>query len=351
MTELTSRAPVERLVVAYPDGNGVARWRERHRESPVPSAWPYGLDRLQAHGLDVLAQDLPAPTRAQRLALRLGRPRRQTTPAGDRADVAVSWDELTATRLVTRAPAARLLSGVIWLTDELDRERGSHVHRQQRRVLRSLDGVWCLSRPQVPVLEEWLGEDGPPVHFLKFGIDETFYRFRPDMPQRPKVVSLGGDRDRDPATLFAALELVLRELPDVECVVQSKAVAPPPPGVTKIDFIPHAQARDLYASASVVALATRPNLHVSGMTVGLEAMAVGRPVVACATPGMSDYVDDGTTGLLVPPQDPERMAQAVLSLLADRDRAAAMGHAARRWVEADLTTTAMCERLLHIIGD
>ena len=133
------------------------------------------------------------------------------------------------------------------------------------------------------MLRDWLGADGPPVEFLKFGIDETFYRLDPDRPERLKVVSVGGDRDRDPATLFAALDLVLRARPEVECVVQPASALPPPPGVTKIDFIPHAQARDLYASASVVAIATRPNLHASGMTVGLEAMAVGRPVVAYAT--------------------------------------------------------------------
>jgi glycosyltransferase involved in cell wall biosynthesis len=202
----------------------------------------------------------------------------------------------------------------------------------------------------VPVLRDWLGADGPPVEFLKFGIDETFYRLVPDVPDRPKVVSIGGDRDRDPATLFAALDLVLRARPEVECVVQSTSPLAPPPGVTKIDFIPHAQARDLYASASLVAVATRPNLHASGMTVGLEAMAVGRPVVACATPGMDDYVDDGRTGLLVPPQDPQRMAAAIIDLLEDRERAAGMGRAARQWVEADLTTTAMCRRLLGLLA-
>lgn len=351
MTDGPRDSGADTLLVAFPEGRGVPRWQERNAASPVPSEWPYGLDRLRGNSRTVVAAELGRPTRRHRLALRLGLRGIGDGGRAPRAEVALSWDEETAARLVAARPAARLFSGVIWATDQLVAAQGGRRLEGQRRMLRRLDGVWCLSRPQVPVLRDWLGADGPSVHFLRFGIDEDFYRFAPTYPSRPKVVSVGGDRDRDPATLFAALELVLDARPDVECVVQSKTQEPPPPGVTKLDFIAHAQARDLYASASVVAIATRPNLHVSGMTVALEAMAVGRPVVACATPGMSDYVNDGSTGLLVPPQDPQRMAAAILHLLDDRDRAAEMGRAARRWMEADFTTTAMCRRLLRLLDD
>lgn len=342
-----ARTDRRRLLVAFPEGRGVARWHERHLESPVPGEWPYGLDRLQAGDWDVEARDLPAPTRWQRGLLRLGLPaaRRSTT-----ADVAMSWDEVTATHLLAGGPAARLFSGVIWATDQLAGGRSGPALARQRRVLRSLDGLWCLSRPQVDVVRDWVGADGPPVHFLPFGIDEQFYSSTAPLPLVPRVVSVGGDRDRDPETLFAALEIVRRSRPDVECIVQSRSSLPAPAGVQKIDFIPHAQARDLYASASVVAVATRPNLHASGMTVALEGMSVGRPVVACATPGMDDYVQDGVTGFLVPPQEPAEMARAVLALVEDRDRATAMGQAARRHVTDGFTTATMCRHLADLLG-
>jgi len=51
--------------------------------------------------------------------------------------------------------------------------------------------------------------------------------------------------------------------------------------------------------------------------VPLEAMACARPVVACAVGGLSDTVQDGRTGLLVPPRDPARIAEALRRLLAD----------------------------------
>ena len=121
---------------------------------------------------------------------------------------------------------------------------------------------------------------GVPVEYVRFGIDHEFFSARSRIPRSPRVVSVGGDRDRDAETLFRALSRVHDARPDVELVVQTASDLPPPDGVATIRHLPHAQLRELYASASVVAIATRPNLHVSGMTVSLEAMATGRPVVA-----------------------------------------------------------------------
>ena len=61
--------------------------------------------------------------------------------------------------------------------------------------------------------------------------------------------------------------------------------------------------------------------------VPLEAMACGVPVVAAAVGGMVDTVVDGVTGVHVPPRDPERLAEALRSLLADEERRAAFGAA------------------------
>jgi glycosyltransferase involved in cell wall biosynthesis len=63
--------------------------------------------------------------------------------------------------------------------------------------------------------------------------------------------------------------------------------------------------------------------------VAIEAMACGRPVVASAVGGLRDAVVDGETGILVPPRDPVALSAAVRSLLADPERRASMGRAAR----------------------
>lgn len=61
----------------------------------------------------------------------------------------------------------------------------------------------------------------------------------------------------------------------------------------------------------------------------VEAMAAGRPAVATAVGGNADAVEDGVTGLLVPPADPARLAAAIEALLGDPERRTAMGEAGR----------------------
>ena len=64
----------------------------------------------------------------------------------------------------------------------------------------------------------------------------------------------------------------------------------------------------------------------------LEAMALGRPVVATDVGGVREAVVHGRTGLLVPRQDPAALAEAVLALISDRGRAERLGAAARELV-------------------
>ncbi len=69
----------------------------------------------------------------------------------------------------------------------------------------------------------------------------------------------------------------------------------------------------------------------------LEAMASGLPVVATRVGEIPRIVESGVSGLLVPPRDPDALAEALRSLLQDPDLRAAMGVAGRRRVEAGYT--------------
>lgn len=67
--------------------------------------------------------------------------------------------------------------------------------------------------------------------------------------------------------------------------------------------------------------------------VVLEAMASGKPVVATNVGGVPEMVKDGLTGVLVPPKDIKGLAETIVSLLKDGEKAKRMGLAARRHVE------------------
>jgi glycosyltransferase involved in cell wall biosynthesis len=92
---------------------------------------------------------------------------------------------------------------------------------------------------------------------------------------------------------------------------------------------PEQLAREL-AEASVVAI---PSLWPEPFgLVGIEALAAGRPVVASATGGVEDWLEDGRSGLCVQPGDVGALARALSELLSDPERQRTMGEAGRATV-------------------
>ncbi|MGH3690106.1 MAG: glycosyltransferase family 4 protein [Microbacterium sp.] len=311
-------------------------WEKSHARGEVPSIWPYGLDALREHAAVDLV-DLAPPGRVARARARFAMGPRPVD------GLALTWDENTAYRMQTTHPRTRFATGVIWLTDMA--ETGDAPTRMITMLGRA-EAAWVLSEAQVEPLRLMLGSGSTRVFAVPFGIDSAFFVPRP-YPARPRIVSVGNDRDRDPATLFAALARVLAIRPETEVVVQTRSDLDPPEGVQIVRHMPHAELRDLYASASVVVVPTRPNLHASGMTVALEALATARPVVATDTPGMHQYVSEGRTGHLVPPDDPAELALTLLRLLDEPTRAAELGTNGRMEVERHFTTQIMVASLVR----
>jgi starch synthase len=105
-----------------------------------------------------------------------------------------------------------------------------------------------------------------------------------------------------------------------------------------------------------------PSVYEPMGIVNLEAMACETAVVATATGGIPEVVDDGTTGLLVPieqvsdgtgtPVDPDRfvadLAAAINTLLADNARADAMGRAGRRRAVEHFSWASIAERTMDV---
>ncbi|MDZ7379823.1 MAG: glycosyltransferase family 4 protein, partial [candidate division KSB1 bacterium] len=65
----------------------------------------------------------------------------------------------------------------------------------------------------------------------------------------------------------------------------------------------------------------------------LEGMMSGKPVVAASAGGVPELVEHGRTGLLVPPGQPEALADAIAGLLGSADARRAMGERAKSWAE------------------
>jgi phosphatidylinositol alpha-1,6-mannosyltransferase len=85
--------------------------------------------------------------------------------------------------------------------------------------------------------------------------------------------------------------------------------------------------------------------------VFLQAAAVGRPVIAGRSGGAPEAVQDGKTGLVVNPNSVDDIAQALIELLSDRSRAAAMGAAGASWMHTDWTWEVQANRLRQLFID
>ena len=110
-------------------------------------------------------------------------------------------------------------------------------------------------------------------------------------------------------------------------------------------FVAPSELGQWYERAAVV---VAPSLREGYGVAAREAMAWGRPLVASAVGGLVDAVEDGVTGLLVPPGDVGALRAALELLLGDAELRARLGAAAREKVRRDLSFAAVTAALLAV---
>lgn len=167
----------------------------------------------------------------------------------------------------------------------------------------------------------------------------------------PRICFVGRfERRKGPETLVRALPRVREAVPAARLALVGRDL-PDPEGRSTLDGLrrlavtlgvddalevtqtwqtPEGVRRHL-ASATVCAV---PSLWESFGYTAAEASAVGRPVLASALPPLRDIVDDGTTGLLLPPEDPTAWGRALAEVLTHPETAQAMGSAGAARVRA-----------------
>jgi len=320
----------------------------------------YGLDELAASGFVVghsLELELvPGPGARAGAALASRAVRLLGGYSGDFATVLACRARLRAAdvvfstvdtvgiplALLSRAGFVRtpVVYAAIGLPERLEQLGSSAARRFYLSAYRRLHAIVAYGWGEVDALRAWLGEGGPEVVFVPFGVDTTYFRPDPDRSPAADVVSIGTDPRRD----FSLLVRLAERLPErtfrvVASVDHVRALGTVPPNVTIETEIPFPAVRDRLADARVVVLPVRDSSYSGATTVLLQAMATGKPIVVSRTAAIARgyHLEDGVNVRLVPPGELDALEGAVVELLSDAERAAALGVRARETVEHHLT--------------
>jgi len=195
------------------------------------------------------------------------------------------------------------------------------------------------------------------VIFTPFMVDTRFFapdQVTPGTNDIPQICSVGLEA-RDYPTLLAAVRgLNLRVTIAAASPWSKRADSTQhqdiPENVTVRRFSQF-DLRQLYADSHFMVMPLHNVEFQAGVTAILEAMAMGRAVICTRTPGQTDVIVDGETGLYVPPDDPQALKAAIEYLLANPREAERMGQAGRQLVEQSMSLDCYVERLRAIVAE
>jgi len=240
-----------------------------------------------------------------------------------------------------RAPAAQVMIGHL-LSEP--KKRPFYLLRPFSRV----HGLICYSTVQTDYARKRLGLEAERVNRIDFQVDASFFDDGGTAPAGP-VLSVGREL-RDYPTWFEALEgtdlraLVIASSPWSRREDQT-AGRTIPENVQLKKGLTYEELRACYRAAPLVVVPLQDVASPAGITSILEAMACSRPVVVSDTPGIREVIRPGVTGELVPCGDAGALRRTVQDLLAEPERLARMGRAARDWVLEGRTIEHFVERI------
>jgi phosphatidylinositol alpha-1,6-mannosyltransferase len=227
---------------------------------------------------------------------------------------------------------------------------GAAYDRLRQALLHQVDAFLPVSHYTASLLHK-LGIPTSRTRVVPNGTDPHRFRPRDDTPlrqrlglsDRPLLLTVGRlVRRKGVDTVLRALPSIAKHCPDVAYVVvgtgpdqaRLERLAARLKVLDRVRFVgevDHDRLPLYYSAADLFVMPARedpPDVEGFGL-VFLEANACGTPVIGARTGGIPDAIVDGETGLLVPPNAPEALAEAATRILTTPDLADTLGHQGR----------------------
>ena len=224
------------------------------------------------------------------------------------------------------------------------------------KVQRRMDTIVLYADAQQRWAVDQLGIAPEKLALIPFHADASFYRPLPGTPVNPDQICAAGLEWRDYPTLIDAVAAM------PELTVKLAAASPwskhenetagrtLPPNVDARRYS-YGELRALYAESAFVVVPLKETDFQAGITTILEAMAMGKAVIATRTTGQTDVIRDGENGLSVAPGDVAGWREAIARLRGDPALRERLGRNARRWVEENATLEKWAERVSCAVSD
>jgi glycosyltransferase involved in cell wall biosynthesis len=335
-------------------------WEEKYKKGLVPDRTPYGYHHAEVHGCKI-AYSTPTDNsgivalldRGLRWILKfdvvhIWKNRRQIFDP--KLDVIWTHTEreylaIGLLRALTRKPCAPVIAQSVWLFDRW-LSFGAIRRAFFRKLISKMQVLTFLSPLNATAAR--LSNLGVKVEIVPFGVSTESFpikspRVRAVTGREIRVLAIGNDVHRDWTTLSEALgglsqvslKVLSRKFPDrlvhenicVETADQAGIIA-------------------AYEWADCVVVPVVDNLHASGLTVALEAAALGVPLIISRNGGLDRYLD-GDCAYFFGTGDADGLRSVVLNL-PKSDYVARAAKAQQRLLEHELTTSGYAKRHVEL---
>jgi glycosyltransferase involved in cell wall biosynthesis len=229
----------------------------------------------------------------------------------------------------------------------------------QHLVTRRMDRVIAVSESAAEETRNAFKVPRSRIRVVHNGIDtDMFRRLDGERRERGRLVIVANTVDRKKGVIYLlrALQL-LREEIDVKLTIVDRG-APDneyTPALVgrfgldgSVDFTGKVSLEELVRYYATAEVAVVPSLYEGFGLPAAEAMACGLPVVATTAGALPEVVEDGRSGILVPPRDHYALAGAIKCLLKDEPLRRAMGEEGRRRVERNFTWEEAARKTLAV---
>ncbi len=226
-----------------------------------------------------------------------------------------------------------------------------------KKTICCLDAVVCPSTAQRQFLIDQ-GFDASKFHFIPNGIDVEFMTkprtsVETSGANEPFILSVGKDMGRDYVTFAEAVRGLDIKVKVAALPRNFADVKDLPKNLEILGFVPFVKLLELYKRASIIVIPTKSEKHMdasdcSGQYALLDAMSLGRPIIASRRQTLVDYFVDGEEGIIVPPEDPVKLREAIKDLLSDKAKAEGLGEKASKKAEQIFTTKRLASDLASL---